>query len=131
MPPDESDEPTPREPLVLEVDEETTLPPTSVEVDLDEPRSNEVLVKVAAAGLCHSDDHLASGDIPVPVLPYAGGHEGAGTVVDVGPGTRLGCGSPPLDEPIVTLEYEPPEDVAAPRSKRRRARAAATVSSGP
>ncbi|MEE6176027.1 NDMA-dependent alcohol dehydrogenase [Mycobacterium sp. 050134] len=55
------------------------------EVDLDGPRENEVLVKVAAAGLCHSDDHLITGDMPMQ-LPVVGGHEGAGVVVDVGPG---------------------------------------------
>jgi len=56
----------------------------TVEVDLDDPRPNEVLVKMVAAGLCHSDDHVASGDIAVPVFPFAGGHEGAGIVVEVG-----------------------------------------------
>ena len=55
------------------------------EVDLDGPKENEVLVKVAAAGLCHSDDHLITGDMPMQ-LPVVGGHEGAGVVVDVGPG---------------------------------------------
>ncbi|OCB22564.1 alcohol dehydrogenase [Mycobacterium malmoense] len=55
------------------------------EVDLEGPRQNEVLVKVAAAGLCHSDDHLITGDMPMQ-LPVVGGHEGAGVVVDVGPG---------------------------------------------
>ena len=55
------------------------------EVDLDGPKENEVLVKVAAAGLCHSDDHLITGDMPMQ-LPVVGGHEGAGVVVEVGPG---------------------------------------------
>ena len=48
----------------------------TVEIDLDDPRQNEVTVKVAASGLCHSDDHVATGDVPVGVHPYAGGHEG-------------------------------------------------------
>ena len=55
------------------------------EVDLDEPKANEVLVKMAAAGLCHSDDHLATGDMPAMRMPLCGGHEGAGIVEAVGP----------------------------------------------
>jgi S-(hydroxymethyl)glutathione dehydrogenase/alcohol dehydrogenase len=55
------------------------------EVELDEPRKGEVLVRMAYAGLCHSDDHCATGDVPVP-LPFNGGHEGSGIVEAVGPG---------------------------------------------
>ncbi|MSV99549.1 MAG: NDMA-dependent alcohol dehydrogenase [Actinobacteria bacterium] len=55
------------------------------EIDLDGPRQGEVLVRLAAAGLCHSDDHLITGDSPMP-LPMIGGHEGAGIVEEVGPG---------------------------------------------
>ena len=58
------------------------------EVELDGPRDNEVLVRLAASGLCHSDEHLVTGDLPVPGFPYIGGHEGAGEVVEVGPGVR-------------------------------------------
>jgi S-(hydroxymethyl)glutathione dehydrogenase/alcohol dehydrogenase len=57
------------------------------EMELEEPRDNEVLVKVMASGLCHSDDHLVTGDLPQP-LPLVGGHEGAGVVAAVGPGVR-------------------------------------------
>ncbi|WP_099025439.1 NDMA-dependent alcohol dehydrogenase [Mycolicibacterium palauense] len=53
------------------------------EVDLDGPKPGEVMVKLTASGLCHSDHHLVTGDIPRP-LPVVGGHEGAGVVVDVG-----------------------------------------------
>lgn len=59
----------------------------TIEVDLDRPRQGEVLVKVAAAGLCHSDDHIATGDLPVGTYPVVGGHEGAGVVEEVGPHT--------------------------------------------
>ncbi len=60
--------------------------PWSVEeVELGEPVAGEVKVKLAAAGLCHSDEHLVTGDIPV-TLPVIGGHEGAGVVEAVGPG---------------------------------------------
>jgi alcohol dehydrogenase (nicotinoprotein) len=63
-----------------------------VELDLDEPKANEVLVRFVASGLCHSDDHLRTGDIPVR-YPIVGGHEGAGIVEKVGPGvTRLAVG---------------------------------------
>jgi S-(hydroxymethyl)glutathione dehydrogenase/alcohol dehydrogenase len=57
------------------------------DVDLDGPRQGELLIRMAAAGLCHSDDHGVTGDIPLTTLPMAGGHEGAGVVEEVGPGT--------------------------------------------
>jgi Zn-dependent alcohol dehydrogenase len=56
------------------------------EVELDDPRDHEVRVRMAASGLCHSDDHFATGDISVGHLPFCGGHEGAGVVEAVGPG---------------------------------------------
>lgn len=56
------------------------------EVELDDaPHPGEVVVRMAYAGLCHSDDHCATGDVPVP-LPFNGGHEGSGVVESVGPG---------------------------------------------
>jgi Zn-dependent alcohol dehydrogenase len=58
------------------------------EVELDEPRDHEVLVRVVASGLCHSDDHVAKGDGKVGRFPYCGGHEVAGVVEAVGPGVR-------------------------------------------
>jgi S-(hydroxymethyl)glutathione dehydrogenase/alcohol dehydrogenase len=58
--------------------------PWSVEeIELDPPKAGEVLVKLAASGLCHSDEHLVTGDLPFP-LPIIGGHEGAGVVQEVG-----------------------------------------------
>lgn len=54
------------------------------EVELDAPREHEVLVRLTASGLCHSDDHVRTGDLPVQ-LPMVGGHEGAGVVEEVGP----------------------------------------------
>jgi S-(hydroxymethyl)glutathione dehydrogenase/alcohol dehydrogenase len=53
------------------------------ELELDEPRANEVRIKFFAAGLCHSDDHIQKGDAPMR-LPVVGGHEGAGVVDAVG-----------------------------------------------
>ena len=58
-----------------------------VELDLDEPRQGELVIKMAASGLCHSDDHHAKGDTSVDMFPFAGGHEGAGVVAEVGPNT--------------------------------------------
>src|SRR4029078_12576397 len=47
------------------------------EIELDPPKQGEVLVKMAASGLCHSDEHLVTGDLPFE-LPIIGGHEGGG-----------------------------------------------------
>jgi S-(hydroxymethyl)glutathione dehydrogenase/alcohol dehydrogenase len=58
------------------------------EVELDPPKEGEVLVHLAASGLCHSDDHFAKGDIGVATFPFVGGHEGAGVVEAVGPGVH-------------------------------------------
>lgn len=64
------------------------------EVELDPPRAGEVMVELAASGLCHSDEHLVTGDLPA-VLPMVGGHEGAGRVIEVGPGvTEVAVGDP-------------------------------------
>jgi NDMA-dependent alcohol dehydrogenase len=59
------------------------------ELELEAPRQGELLIQMGAAGLCHSDDHILTGDLPVPreALPMAGGHEGAGLVAEVGPNT--------------------------------------------
>jgi S-(hydroxymethyl)glutathione dehydrogenase/alcohol dehydrogenase len=72
------------------------------EVELDPPHAGEVLVKMAYAGVCHSDEHFYTGDsvptkdmeemmraagVPVPEwFPMLGGHEGSGVVEEVGPG---------------------------------------------
>lgn len=59
--------------------------PVSVEtVELDSPGPGEVLVKIAAAGLCHSDLSIINGDRPRP-MPMVLGHEAAGIVEEVGP----------------------------------------------
>jgi NDMA-dependent alcohol dehydrogenase len=55
------------------------------EIELDPPKQGEVLVKLAASGMCHSDEHLLTGDLPF-ALPIIGGHEGAGIVEEVGEG---------------------------------------------
>jgi NDMA-dependent alcohol dehydrogenase len=72
--------------------------PWSVEdFELDAPRAGEVLVEMAAAGMCHSDDHILKGDMSAPnemlrslglptMFPMIGGHEGSGVVREVGDG---------------------------------------------
>jgi len=62
-----------RQPLVIE------------EVELDPPKAGEVLVKMEATGVCHSDLHYYTGDIPRD-MPLVLGHEGAGVVQEVGEG---------------------------------------------
>ncbi len=59
------------------------------DIELDPPRAGEVLVRVAAAGLCHSEEHHRAGDVPF-AAPMIGGHEGAGFVEAVGPGCHPG-----------------------------------------
>lgn len=54
------------------------------EVELDEPGPTEALVEMAATGLCHSDDHLVTGDMLATHFPIIGGHEGSGIVRKVG-----------------------------------------------
>jgi NDMA-dependent alcohol dehydrogenase len=71
-----------------------------VDLDLDRPRKDELLIRMGAAGLCHSDDHAAAGDLPLTTLPMAGGHEGAGIVEEVGPGTE---GFAPGDKVVLTF----------------------------
>jgi len=57
-----------------------------MEVDLEGPREGEVLVEIKATGICHTDDFTVSGADPEGLFPAILGHEGAGVVVDVGPG---------------------------------------------
>jgi NDMA-dependent alcohol dehydrogenase len=58
-------------------------PWTIEEIEISDPGPQDVLIKMAYAGLCHSDDHNITGDFPTPP-PVVGGHEGAGVVVAVG-----------------------------------------------
>jgi NDMA-dependent alcohol dehydrogenase len=73
------------------------------DIELDPPKRGEVLVKLAASGLCHSDEHMVTGDMALPQdiaelmgisqFPVIGGHEGAGEIIEVGEGvTDLAVG---------------------------------------
>jgi len=55
-------------------------------VQLDGPREGEVMVEMKATGICHTDEFTRSGDDPEGIFPAILGHEGAGIVVDIGPG---------------------------------------------
>ncbi|RKT87071.1 S-(hydroxymethyl)glutathione dehydrogenase / alcohol dehydrogenase [Saccharopolyspora antimicrobica] len=55
------------------------------EIELGDPVAGEVQVRLAASGLCHSDEHLRTGASPSAFYPVVGGHEGAGVVTKVGP----------------------------------------------
>ena len=61
--------------------------PLTIEtVDLEGPQFGEVLVEIKATGICHTDYYTLSGADPEGIFPAILGHEGAGIVVDIGPG---------------------------------------------
>jgi len=61
--------------------------PLTIEtVELDGPRAGEVLVEIKATGICHTDKYTLSGADPEGLFPAILGHEGAGIIVDTGPG---------------------------------------------
>ncbi|MBV6413765.1 MAG: S-(hydroxymethyl)glutathione dehydrogenase/class III alcohol dehydrogenase [Xanthomonadales bacterium] len=63
--------------------------PLSIEtVDLEGPRAGEVLVEIRATGICHTDAYTLSGADSEGKFPCILGHEGAGVIVDVGPGVK-------------------------------------------
>src|SRR5689334_10336633 len=63
--------------------------PLTIEtVDLDGPKIGEALVEIKATGICHTDEFTLSGADPEGLFPAILGHEGAGIVVDVGPGVK-------------------------------------------
>ena len=73
------------------------------EVDLEGPKSGEVLVEIKATGLCHTDAFTLSGKDPEGAFPAILGHEGAGVVVEIGPGvTSLEVGDHVI--PLYTAE---------------------------
>ena len=67
--------------------------PLSIEeIPIPTPGRGQVLIRVVASGVCHTDLHAASGDWPVkPKLPFIPGHEGVGYVVALGPGVEHLC----------------------------------------
>src|SRR5688572_20374401 len=65
---------------------EKAKPLTIMDVELDGPKAGEVLVEIKATGICHTDQFTLSGADPEGLFPAILGHEGAGIIVDVGPG---------------------------------------------
>jgi S-(hydroxymethyl)glutathione dehydrogenase/alcohol dehydrogenase len=63
-------------------------PLTIEEVDLEGPKAGEVLVELKATGICHTDHYTLSGADPEGLFPAILGHEGAGVVLEVGPGVK-------------------------------------------
>src|SRR5690554_3333587 len=59
-----------------------------MEVDLEGPKEGEVLVEIKATGICHTDEFTLSGADPEGMFPAILGHEGAGVVLEVGPGVK-------------------------------------------
>jgi aryl-alcohol dehydrogenase len=76
--------------------------PFSVEpVELEAPRAGEVLVRIAASGICHTDLHYR-GKLPAKAGPYAFGHEGAGIIEALGPGVT---GVAPGDRVVLSYQH--------------------------
>jgi S-(hydroxymethyl)glutathione dehydrogenase/alcohol dehydrogenase len=63
-------------------------PLTIEEVEVAGPKEGEVLIEIKATGVCHTDAYTLSGKDPEGLFPAILGHEGAGVVVDVGPGVK-------------------------------------------
>ena len=73
------------------------------EIDVEGPKAGEVMVQIKATGVCHTDAFTLSGDDPEGVFPSVLGHEGAGVVVEVGPGvTSVAVGDHVI--PLYTAE---------------------------
>jgi propanol-preferring alcohol dehydrogenase len=86
--------------------------PLTIEaIPVPTPGPGEVLIKIVASGVCHTDLHAADGDWPVkPKLPFVPGHEGAGIVAAIGPAvTHVKEGDPVgvawLHDACATCEY--------------------------
>src|SRR5678815_4817182 len=63
--------------------------PLAIEtIEFEGPKAGEVLVEIKATGICHTDAYTLSGADPEGLFPSVLGHEGAGIVVDVGPGVK-------------------------------------------
>ena len=95
------------------------------ELDLDGPKAGEVLIRYTYAGLCHSDVHVAHGDLEAR-LPMVLGHEGAGIIEEVGPGvTRVAvgdhvvCSFIPNCGYLPLLRHRPPVDLRHGRDDPR------------
>jgi len=80
---------------------ESNKPIVIEDVSIDDPKDREVLVKMVATGVCHTDLHFIKGEMPQP-LPVVLGHEGAGIVEEVGPGVTT---LQPGDHVVLMVAY--------------------------
>ena len=79
---------------------ETHKPLEIEDVEVENPQAGEVLVRIAASGVCRSDLHAVEGESPVSMPPMILGHEGAGVVEEIGPGVQ---GVAPGDHVVIAL----------------------------
>src|SRR6476661_1965855 len=103
------------------------------DVDLDGPKAGEVLVEVKATGICHTDEFTLSGADPEGLFPAVLGHEGAGVVVDTGPGVstlRKGDHVIPLYTPECREGKSRPPRNPTPRQKTRAPQARGLMPAG-
>jgi Zn-dependent alcohol dehydrogenase len=89
--------------------------PRLEDVEVEEPRDGEVLVRMAASGICGSDLHVVHGRSVIDAFPMVLGHEGAGVVEAVGPGVS---GSVVPGDHVVLALYGPCRDCRACRTGR-------------
>ncbi len=73
------------------------------ELEVESPHAGEVVVRLAASGVCRSDLHVLEGESPVATPPMVLGHEGAGIVEELGEGVRGVC----VGDPVVIALYGP------------------------
>ena len=71
-----------------------------VEIDVEEPKKNEVLVKILYTSVCHTDAFTLSGEDPEGIFPAVLGHEGAGVVVSVGEAGPILYRIPAMANPV-------------------------------
>jgi S-(hydroxymethyl)glutathione dehydrogenase/alcohol dehydrogenase len=71
------------------------------DVDLAEPKAGEVLVRLVACGVCHTDLYTASGVDPSGYAPTVLGHEGAGVVEAIGPRGAVACDRRPRGHAVL------------------------------
>ena len=91
-----------------------------MEVNLEGPKAGEVLVEIKATGICHTDEFTLSGADPEGLFPAILGHEGAGVVVECGPGvTSLKPGDHVI--PLYTPECRSCDYCLNPKHSRARA----------
>ena len=103
--------------------EEFGAPLNVTEVDLAEPSPGEVLVRLEACGVCHTDMYTASGADPSGYAPTVLGHEGSGIVEKLGDGVSSVAAGRPRRDPVLTSvprvrPLPQPEDEPLPRDPR-------------